>query len=57
MKDKTFLAEADKAQLEITPLGGDAIEKIIRDAAATNPAVLKTTAAMVQIDAQKTKKK
>jgi tripartite-type tricarboxylate transporter receptor subunit TctC len=57
MKDKAFLAEADKAQLEITPLSGDAIEKIIRDAAATNPAVLKKTAAMVQIESPKAKKK
>jgi tripartite-type tricarboxylate transporter receptor subunit TctC len=56
MKDKAFLAEADKAQLEITPLGGDAIEKIIRDAAATNPAVLKKTAAMIQVETPKSKK-
>jgi hypothetical protein len=42
--------------ISITPLGGDAIETIIREAAATNPAVLKKTAAMVQVDAQKTKK-
>ena len=57
MKDKAFLAEADKAQLEITPLSGDAVQKIIRDAAATDPAVLKKAAAMVQVEAPKTKKK
>ena len=57
MKDKTFLAEADKAKLEITPLNGAAVEKIIRDSAATNPAVLKKAAAMVQVDAPKKKKK
>ena len=53
MKDKTFLAEADKAKLEITPLGGDAVQKIIAEVAKTNPAVLKKAAAMVQVESQK----
>jgi tripartite-type tricarboxylate transporter receptor subunit TctC len=53
MKDKAFLAEADKAQLEITPLNGDAVRKIIVEAAATNPAVLKKAAAMIQVESQK----
>ena len=29
MKDKDFLAEADKAQLEITPISGDAVQKLV----------------------------
>jgi tripartite-type tricarboxylate transporter receptor subunit TctC len=53
MKDKTFLAEADKAQLEITPLTGDAVQKIIEEAARTNPAVMKKAAAMVQVEPEK----
>jgi tripartite-type tricarboxylate transporter receptor subunit TctC len=57
MKDKAFLADADKAKLEITPLSGEAIEKIIREAAATNPQVLKKTAAMIQVDTPKSTKK
>jgi tripartite-type tricarboxylate transporter receptor subunit TctC len=57
MKDKTFLAEAEKAQLEITPLSGSAVHKIIVDSAATNPAVLKKAAAMIQVESPKKKKK
>ena len=58
MKDKDFLTEADKAQLEITPLNGAAVRKIIEEAAKTNPAVLKKTAAMLQVESTtKTKKK
>jgi len=56
MKDKAFLAEADKAQLEITPLSGQAVQKIIDDSAKTNPAVLKKAAAMIQVESQKKKK-
>ena len=56
MKDKTFLAEAEKAKLEITPLSGPAVHKIIKDSAATNPAVLKKAAAMIQVDTPKKKK-
>jgi hypothetical protein len=57
MKDKAFLAEADKAQLEITPLSGPAVQKLIEEAAATNPAVLKKAAAMIQVESQKSQKK
>ena len=57
MKDKAFLAEADKAQLEITPLSGPAVQKIIMEAAATDPAVLKKAAAMIQVESQKSQKK
>jgi tripartite-type tricarboxylate transporter receptor subunit TctC len=32
MKDKGFLAEADKAQFEITPVSGEAIEKLVAEA-------------------------
>jgi tripartite-type tricarboxylate transporter receptor subunit TctC len=53
MKDKTFLAEAEKAQLEITPLGGPAIQKIIEEVAATSPDVLKKAAAMLQVERKK----
>jgi tripartite-type tricarboxylate transporter receptor subunit TctC len=55
MKDKTFLAEAEKGKLEITPLSGPAVQKIIQDSAATNPAVLKKAAAMIKVDSPKKK--
>jgi tripartite-type tricarboxylate transporter receptor subunit TctC len=53
MKDKVFLAEAEKAKLEITPLSGPAVQKIIEGAAKTNPAVLKKAAAMIKVDKKK----
>ncbi|MCC6890383.1 MAG: hypothetical protein IT536_17805 [Hyphomicrobiales bacterium] len=53
MKDKTFLAEAEKAQLEITPLSGAAIQKIIEDSARTPPQVLKQAALMLQVEGPK----
>jgi tripartite-type tricarboxylate transporter receptor subunit TctC len=56
MKDKAFLAEADKAKLEITPLSGAAVAKIIAESAKTSPAVLKKAAAMVQVEGKKKKK-
>jgi tripartite-type tricarboxylate transporter receptor subunit TctC len=56
VKDKALLAEADKAQLEMTPLSGPAIQKIIDEAAKTDPAVLKKAAAMLQVDQPKGKK-
>jgi tripartite-type tricarboxylate transporter receptor subunit TctC len=39
MKDKDFLAEADKAQLEITPVDGPAVEKLVREVYQTPPEI------------------
>jgi len=55
MKDKAFLAEAAKADLEITPLNGAAVQKIIEEAARTSPAVLKNTAEMLRVESKKSK--
>ena len=35
MKDKDFLAEADKTQLEINPVSGEDVEKLVKDVYAT----------------------
>jgi hypothetical protein len=56
VQDKALLAEADKAELEMTPLSGPAIQKIIDEAAKTDPAVLKKAAAMLQVEQPKAKK-
>ena len=40
MKDPAFLAEADKAKLEITPVDGDAVQKIVDAVAAKPKAIL-----------------
>jgi len=39
MKDKDFLAEGDKAQFEITPVSGEAIERLVAEAHKTPPEV------------------
>jgi tripartite-type tricarboxylate transporter receptor subunit TctC len=39
MKDKEFLAEADKAQLEITPIDGAALQKLVAEVYQTPPAI------------------
>jgi hypothetical protein len=56
MKDKALLAEAEKAKLEITPLGGDAVKKIIEESAQTDPAILKRAAAMLKVEKPASKK-
>jgi tripartite-type tricarboxylate transporter receptor subunit TctC len=44
MKDKDFLAEAEKAQLEITPIAGDALQKLVADVYKTPPEIAKKAA-------------
>ena len=39
MADKEFLADADKAQLEITPIAGEAVQKLVADVYQTPAAV------------------
>jgi hypothetical protein len=48
MKDKGFLAEAEKAQFEITPVAGEAIEKIVAEAHATPRAVAEKAGLLVK---------
>jgi tripartite-type tricarboxylate transporter receptor subunit TctC len=47
MQDKQFLADAEKASMEITPVSGDQIEKLVRDIYATPKAVADKAAAMI----------
>jgi hypothetical protein len=39
MQDKEFLADADKAQLEITPIDGEAIQKLVGEIYQTPSAI------------------
>jgi tripartite-type tricarboxylate transporter receptor subunit TctC len=39
MKDQEFLAEADTAQLEINPVSGPQIEKLLNEVYQTPPAI------------------
>jgi len=49
MKDPEFKAEAEKAQLEITPIPGDKVQKIVDDAYKVDPAVAKKTADLLEV--------
>lgn len=40
MKDKDFLAEAEKIKLEVDPVSGEAVEKLLRDSAAAPKEVI-----------------
>lgn len=48
MKDPEFVAEADKAQLEITPVDGAAIQKLVADIYAQPPEIAQKAAVALQ---------
>ena len=48
MKDKDFLAEAEKAQFEITPVSGEAIEKLVAEVLKTPPEIAEKAGALVK---------
>lgn len=48
MVDKEFLAEAEKGQLEITPIGGAEIEKLVLDAYAVTPEIARRTVDLLE---------
>jgi tripartite-type tricarboxylate transporter receptor subunit TctC len=48
MNDKDFLADAEKAQMEITPVPGDQIEKLVKDIYATPAAVAQKAGALLK---------
>ena len=48
MADKEFLAEAEKAQLEITPIAGDAVQKLVTEVYQTPPEIAKKAAEILR---------
>ena len=48
MKDKEFLAEAEKAGLEITPVPGEQIQKLVQDVYNTPPEIAKKAAEIIK---------
>jgi tripartite-type tricarboxylate transporter receptor subunit TctC len=44
MKDPAFVAEAEKAQLEITPISGEAVQKLVGEIYQTPPDIVKKAA-------------
>jgi tripartite-type tricarboxylate transporter receptor subunit TctC len=48
MKDPQFLADAEKAKLEITPVAGDEVEALVRDVYRTPSDIVGKAAAMIR---------
>ena len=48
MRDRDFLAEAEQAQLEITPVDGANLQKLVAELYATPPAVVKKAAELLK---------
>ena len=48
MNDKAFRAEAEKAQLEITPISGEAVQKLVSDIYATPQEIVKKAAEILK---------
>jgi tripartite-type tricarboxylate transporter receptor subunit TctC len=48
MKDKDFLADADKAHMEITPVPGDHLETLVKEIYATPPEIAQKAASLLK---------
>ncbi len=48
MRDKDFLAEAEKSQLEIMPVAGADVQRLVRDVYATPKGIVRRAAALLQ---------
>jgi tripartite-type tricarboxylate transporter receptor subunit TctC len=48
MADKEFLTEAEQAQLEVTPVAGDAVQKLVAEVYQTPPAVVRKAAEILR---------
>jgi len=49
MSDKDFVADAEKAQLEINPVPGDKVQTLVQEIYATPPEIAKKAAALLQV--------
>jgi tripartite-type tricarboxylate transporter receptor subunit TctC len=50
MRDKELLAEAEKAQLEITPVSGEEIQKLVEEVYATPEAITKRATELLRVE-------
>ena len=48
MQDKDFLADAEKAQMEITPVPGEEIQKLVTTIYGASPEIAKKASAMLR---------
>jgi len=57
MRDKEFLAAAEKAKLEITPVSGEKIQALVKEAYESSPALVAKAAALLHVEKKPKKKK
>jgi hypothetical protein len=48
MKDPAFLADAEKAQLELNPVTGEEVQKLVVDIYRTSPEIARKAGALLQ---------
>ena len=48
MKDKDFLADTDKAQMEINPVSGDRVQALVKEIYATPPEIAQKAASFLR---------
>ena len=48
MKDKEFLADTEKAQMEITPVPGDKVQALVKEIYATPPEIAQKAASYLR---------
>ena len=48
MKDKDFLADTEKAQMEVTPVSGEALQKLVAEVYATPKEVAQKAASFIE---------
>ncbi len=53
MKDPAFIADAEKLQLEISPMTGEALQALVRELAATRPEIVARVKAALDVPAAK----
>ena len=53
MKDKQFVAAAEKAKLEITPVPGEKLQNLVKEAYDSPPALVAKTAALLHVEKKK----
>jgi hypothetical protein len=48
MKDKDFLADTEKAQMEITPVSGDKVQALVKEVYSTPPEIAQKAASFLR---------
>jgi len=52
MTDADFLADANQVKLQISPISGETVQRLVREHVATSPAILTIIDDQVKADAQ-----